>query len=695
MLSSDIRNIAVVGHSGTGKTTIVDALAWQAKAVSRLGKVLDGTSISDYQPDEIEKKMSINSSLISFESKGKKLNILDTPGFQDFIGESICALRAVDIALIVVGADQGVQFTTRKFIKEAGKDMLGKVFFINKLDKEATDFESVLADLKNTLKTGVVPMEIPIGSAQNFKGVISLLHMKAFEYAPDGSVKEGEVPADMKTKAEEYRMKMIEGIAEGDDKLIEKYFDTGSLTDEEIHTGLVEGLLKGKVSAVLCGSAEKMIGMQSLLDIIDFYMPSPEDRHEVPVMNLNTKTEERIKVDVNAPVSGFIFKTATEPHVGDLNYLRLFTGDLKPGMDLKNVNKDTVERIGQMFTFLGKEKKEIKEAVAGDICVLVKLRDSSVGHTLCDTHFGYHYADIDFPKPLIEVALVTKDKSDEDRLSNALHKLLVQDPTLHMRIDPELKQTIISGMGEQQIEYLKKQLLRKFNVKIDLERPRVAYKETIKKVSKAQGKYKKQSGGHGQYGDCWLELQPMPMNGEKDFEFEDKIFGGSIPSKYVPSVEKGVIEAMSKGYLAGFKMIKLKAIVYDGSYHDVDSSDIAFQVAGSMGFRNAVAGAVPVILEPVNKVRIFVSDAYLGDVMGDLNGRRGKIVGMDDEDGLRIVNALVPDAEMYKYANTLRSLTQGIGTFEMVFDHYEEVPHDISQKIQEQYQKQKEANEQK
>jgi elongation factor G len=692
MRSEDIRNITIAGHSGTGKTTIIDALAYTAKATTRFGHVNDGSSISDYQPDEIEKKISVNSTLVSFEFNGKKFNFIDTPGFQDFIGEVCGSLRACDILMNVIGEDSGVQFATRRYIKEADRLGLAKLFFINKIDKEGTNFEGVVDQIRSAVKTGVVPLTMPIGAGPTFKGLINLITMKAYEYPDVNTVKETAIPADLKTAAEEARGRMIEGVAEGDDKLTEKFIDQGTLSEEEIQKGLVEGLLNGKLSAVICGAAEKNIGMNLLLEIIGAYLPSPVLKGEVVLKN--GSSDVRIKIAPESPLTGLVFKTATEPHVGDLNYVRVFTGTIHAGMDVMNATKNHVERISQLMTFTGKEKKDMKEAIAGDICVLVKLKDSIVGNTFCDVKSKIEFPPIEFPKPVIEIAIVPKEKVDEDHMGNALHKMLAQDPTLKMRVVPELHQTIISGMGEQQIEILKKQLHRKFNVNIELQRPKVAYRETIKKINKGQGKYKKQSGGHGQYGDCWIELQPLPLNYEKDFEFEDKIFGGSIPAKYVPSVEKGLIESVNRGFLSGHKVIKIKAIVYDGSYHDVDSSDIAFQVAASMAFKNVMEGANPVLLEPINKVKIFVSDNYLGDVMGDLNSKRGKILGMDDEDGLKVVKAMVPDAEMYKYSNSLRSLTQGTGSFEMAFDHYEEVPHDQSQKIIDQYQKEKAAMEQ-
>lgn len=688
----DIRNIAIVGSSGTGKTSLLDSLAFQSKAVKRHGKVTEGTSISDFLQDEIDKKISISTAVVSFTYEGVKTNFLDTPGCQDFIGEAVSSLRAADIALIVVAADEGIQFSHRKYIKEANKDKLGKVFFINKLDKDGTSFETVFESIKSSIKTGAVPLEIPIGSGEGLKGMINLLNMKAFEFTgSEGDFKEVEVPADLKGKAEEFRLKMIEGIAEGDDALIEKYFDTGTLTEDEIHKGLVDGLVKGKVSAIACGSADKVIGMHSLLDVIHNYMPSPADREGLKALSGKSGSEVEIKADPAGPFAGLVFKSTTEAHVGELNFIRVFSGTLKTGLDVANTDKDHSERIGQMFVCLGKERKEVKELVSGDIAVLVKLKDTHVGDTLSDPKSAFRFEPLEFPKPVLHMALEVADKADEDKLGNAMSRILQQDPTLTMRVDSEIRQTIISGMGDQQIDMLKKQLASKFNVNIELVKPKIKYRETIKKTTKAQGRHKKQSGGRGQFGDCWVELVPLSLDEEEDFVFENKIFGGSIPSKYVPAVEKGVHDAMERGFLAGYRVIKIKAKVYDGSFHAVDSSDMAFQIAGSLAFKAAAEQASPILLEPVNKARIMVSDAYLGDVMGDLNGRRGKILGMDDEEGLKIVNAFVPDAELYKYSNDLRSMTQGTGTFEMEFDHYEEVPQEISQKIIGEYKKKREA----
>jgi elongation factor G len=686
----DIRNLVILGNSATGKTTLTDLLAFQAKASPRLGKVSDGSSISDYQPDEIEKKISIYTSLVGFEYKGKRINCLDTPGFQDFIGEPLSAIRAADVGLCVLVPDQPVPFAVKRFVKECRKNSLGVAFFVNKMDKEGADFGAALENIKGYLKTGVAPVAIPAGSGASFKGVVDVLNMKF--YAPAGGPEnETEIPADLKGLADEYRKKMIEAVAECDDKLLEKYFETESLTEEEIQHGFVEGLESGKLSLVFAGAADKCSGASALLDTLINDMPSPADRP--PVAAKDGDKDITINPDPAAPFSAFVFKTSLEPHMGDMNFVRVFSGTVKSGMDVHNSSKNSTERVGQIFLLTGKERKEVKEVSAGEICVMVKLKDTQTGHTLCDAKAAVQFPPISFPKPVMDVAIMAKDKADEDKLGTGLHKILLQDPTLRMRMDPELKQTILSGVGEQQMESVKRQLKNKFNVNIEFERPRVAYRETIKKPAKAQGRHKKQTGGHGQYGDCWLELSPLPLNHPVDFEFEDNIVGGKIPSKYIPAVEKGVKDSMSRGIISGNKVIKVKVGVFDGSYHDVDSSDLAFQIAGSLGFKNAAELAAPVILEPINKVRIFVADAYLGDVMGDLNGRRGKIIGMDDDEDMKVVQAFVPDSEMYKYSNDLRSMTQGTGNFEMEFDHYLEVPHDVSAKIVEHYQKtrQKEA----
>ncbi len=677
----DIRNVAIIGHSSSGKTTLADALLFNAKITNRFGKVDEGTSIFDYNEEEINRKISISSSIAQFNFRNKKINLIDTPGYVDFIGEPLSALRAVDIAVAVVDGVEGVQFNTIKLLNIADKDELSKIIFINKLDKENTQFDNIIENIKSILKVGVMPLTIPIQENNELKGVINVFENKAYYLKEDHSVEAKEIPDSMKNIAEDYRIKMIEAIAETDDALIEKYFDEGTLSEEEIHKGLIDGLLKGKITPVFAGSALLNVGVFSLIDFIVESTPSPVERKPVKAIKVDDNSEIECKCQQEDKLKAFVFKTVTEPHIGEMNFVRVFSGTIRYGDEVYNSNKEVTEKIGQIFNFIGKEKKEVKEVIAGDICVLVKLKNTNVSDTLCSLDEKIKFPEIQFPSPLMHIAIVPQSKADEDKLSTSISKLIEEDPTIHVRIDPELKQTIVSGMGEIQLDIFVSNLKNKYNVNIEVEKPKIPYRETIKKKAKAQGKYKKQTGGRGQYGDCWVEIEPLPLNYEKDFEFVDKIVGGAIPGKYIPSVEKGIKEAMAKGILAGYPIIKVRATLYDGSFHPVDSSDIAFQIAGSLAFKNAAANANLTLLEPIMKLKIYTPEKYMGDVMSDLNSRRGKISGMEDEAGLKVINAYVPQAELYKYINQLKSITQGSGTYEREFSHYEEVPHDIKEKI--------------
>ncbi len=677
----DIRNIALIGHSSSGKTTLADAVLFTTKASKRHGKVDDGTSIFDYSEDEIERKISISTAIAQFEFRNKKINLLDTPGYIDFIGEPLSVLRAADIAVAVIDGVEGVQFNTIKLLNIADKDELSKIIFINKLDKENTKFDTIIENIKSILKTGVMPLTIPIIENKELHGVINIFENKAYYLKPDETIETKDIPDSMKTIAEDYRIKMIEAIAETDDKLIEKYFDEGTLSEEEIHLGFINGLRTGKLTPVFAGSALHNVGVFSLIDFIVESTPSPTEREPVKAVKIDDNSEIKCIGNPDKNLKAFVFKTLTEPHIGELNFVRIFSGTLKYGDEVYNTNKESVEKIGQIFNFSGKEKQEVKEAIAGDICVLVKLKNTEIGDTLCSQDEKVKFSAIKFPAPLLHIAIVPQSKNDEDKLSSGLHKILGSDRTIQVRIDPELKQTIVSGMGEIQLDIFVNRLKNKYNVNIEIEKPKVPYRETIKKSAKAQGKYKKQTGGRGQYGDCWVQIDPLPLDAENDFEFVNNIVGGAIPGKYIPSVEKGIKETMSKGILAGYPIIKVKASLYDGSYHTVDSSDIAFQIAGSMAFKNAAANASLTLLEPIMKLKIYMPEKYMGDVMSDLNSRRGKIIGMEDEGGLKVINTFVPQAELYKYINQLKSITQGSGTYEREFSHYEEVPHDLQEKI--------------
>ncbi|MBU1076311.1 MAG: elongation factor G [Spirochaetes bacterium] len=688
--TENIRNIALIGHNGTGKTSLADALLYEAKAVSRLGKVDDGSSVFDYTEEEIERKISISNSLAQFMYNSKKINLVDTPGYTDFIGEPIAALRGVDIIVDVIDAAMGIQFTSLKLLKEAQKHNLSKILFINKMDKENADYDQALNKIKDVIKTGVMPLTIPIREGKEIKGVINVFENKAY-YINGDKVETKEIPENLKGTADEYRLKMVEAIAETKDSLMEKYFEQGSISEEEISSGLKQGVLNGTITPVFSGVANRDIGVHSLLNFIEISSPSPADRIPVKAFKADGKTEVECKADSSAPVKAFIFKTEAESHVGELNFVRVFSGTINYGEEYYNTNKDVSEKIGQINSIVGKDKKEIKKLIAGDIGVLLKLKKTHIGNTLCSASDKVKFPDIEFPYPLLDIAIKAKTKADEDKLSSSLHKMLEADPTIKINVDSELKQTIISGMGEVQINIFLNNLKNKYGVNVITEDTKIPYRETIKKASEAQGKYKKQTGGRGQYGDCWLKIEPLTTtNGSEDFEFVNKIVGGSIPGKYIPSIEKGVRETLLKGFLAGYPIIKVKATVFDGSYHNVDSSDIAFQIAGSMAFKIAAESAKAVLLEPIMRIKVYSPDKYMGDIMSDLNSRRGKILGMEDQAGLKIINAHVPQSEMNKYINELKSITQGSGTYESAFDHYSEVPHDVSQKIIELAKKEKE-----
>ena len=688
-LPENIRNIAVIGHNGTGKTSLSDALLYNARAVSRLGNVDDGSSAFDYSDEEIKRQLSISASLAQFSYNNKKINLIDTPGYVDFIGEPISALRAVDIVIVVIDAIEGIPFSTIRLLEEAKKNNLCKIFFINKMDKENANYDKAVENIKGLTKTGIMPLTIPISEGTEVKGVINVLKNKAY-YKSGDKVEEKDIPEDLKSEAENYRVKMIEVVAETRDELMEKYFDQGTLSEEEISAGLREGLVSGTITPIFSGAANLNTGVLSLLDFVEKSSPSPVDRGPVTAFQADGETEVECKPELGAPLKAFVFKTETEPHVGELNFVRVFSGSLDYGKEYYNPAKNIQEKIGQINFLVGKEKKEAKKIIAGDIGVLLKLKNTNVGDTLCSASEKVKFPPVEFPRPLLDMAIVPKTKSDEDKLSESIRKLLEDDPTINIRVDSELKQTIVSGMGQIQIDIFVANLKSKYNVSVEFEKTRVPYRETIKKTAQAQGKYRKQTGGRGQYGDCWLKIEPLPANGEQDFEFVNKIVGGAIPGKYIPSVERGVKDSLAKGLLAGYPVIKIRTTVYDGTFHNVDSSDIAFQIAGSLALKNASDEASVVLLEPISKVKIYAPQKYMGDIMSDMNSRRGKILGMEDQAGLKTINAYVPQAEMYMYINDLKSITQGSGTFETQFDHYEEVPYDISRKIIEQTKKEKE-----
>ncbi len=676
---NQIRNVGVVGHGGVGKTSLVEAMLYDAKVTTRLGSVDSGTSLSDYTDDEIERKISIGAALLHLEWKNHKVNIVDLPGYQDFIGEVMGGLRVTETALIPLSAQAGLEVGTEQVWNIAEKYKLARLLFVNKMEKEHTDFEKVVQEAKDSFGHQVAPMQIPIGEGPDFKGVVDLIRMKALRFEKDGESREDKIPPELEAMAKEYHEKLIESVAETDDALLEKYFDKGGLSDEEIKQGLRKGIAQRSVYPLLCGSALQNMGITALLDYISSYMPSPLDFGQVKGEVPGANKEKTLKISPDESLCTFAFKTVSEPHVGELTFVKVFSGKLQPGIDVYNSTQEVTERIGQIYALNGRERKEIGIVNAGDVAALVKLKSTKTGDTFCDKKAPVALPKIDFPTPVINMGIRPRQKGDEEKIASGFAKLHEEDPTFIMEVDPDIRQTIIYGQGELHLEIMVDRLKRRFGVEVELQEPRIPYRETITLKAEAQGKYKRQSGGRGQYGDVWLRIEPLPRG--EGFQFVNKIVGGVVPSKYIPSVEKGVVEAMADGILAGYKVVDASVTLYDGSFHEVDSSDMAFKIAGSMGFKNASAKAKMVMLEPIYNVEVIVPKDFMGDVMGDLSSRRGRISGMDDQGRFQKIRAQAPLAELYKYSTSLRSLTQGRGLHTRQFSHYEEVPREIAQKI--------------
>ncbi len=676
---NQIRNLGLVGHGGVGKTTLAESLLFSAGITTRLGRVEDGNTVSDYSAEEIARKISIAASLLHLDWKNYKINLVDLPGYADFIGEVVAGLRVTETALILISALSGVEVGTEQVWKTAEKYGCARMFFVNKLEKEHTSFSKVSQQLQDRFGSGVVAVQLPLGERLNFKGVIDLIQMKAYLFQKGAQPKEDKIPSDFESQAQDAREKMMEAIAESDDALLEKFFEKGELTADEIRAGLKKGITAKKIFPLLCGAATENWGSNLLLDFAAEYLPSPSDFVEAKGIDPNTKQEITRKIAVEEPTCAFVFKTVAEPHVGELSFFKVYAGKISPSNDLLNPTKQVTERIGQIYVMNGKERKEIGNISAGDLGAFVKLKSTHSGDTLCDKKHPILLPPIDFPKPVINMAIKPKNQGDEEKIANGFAKLHEEDPTFIMVVDGDIKQTIIYGQGELHLEIMVDKLKKKFGVEAELEKPKIPYRETIKAKAEAQGKYKRQSGGRGQYGDAWLRVEPLHRG--EGFQFVDDIVGGAVPGKYIPAVEKGVVEAMHEGILAGYKMVDIKVSIYDGTYHVVDSSDMAFKIAGSMGFRKAALDAKPILLEPIYNVEVIVPSEFMGDVMGDLSSRRGKIMGMEADGGFEKIKAKVPLAELYKYSTSLRSHTQGRGHHTREFSHYEEVPREIADKI--------------
>jgi len=672
-----MRNVALAGHGGAGKTSLAEAMLFKAGVVSRLGKVEDGNTAMDFQPEEVKKQQSVSSAFHKLTWKKHSITLIDTPGDQNFFSSAKICMPAADAIFIVIDGVDGPSAMTEEAAACVIADKLPSVLFINKLDRERSDFQAMVDVSSSTLKLKTIITQLPIGTENNFKGIVDIIANRAYIYDEAGNVGVTDIPAEMAEDVELARETFIENVAELDDDLLERYLEGETIAQEDLQKAFKKGVHKALFSPVICGSAGKLIGMDLVLDFINDYMPSPLERG--PWIALDDKGEEiEIFPDPKAPFYGFVFNTIIDPYAGRLSLFRVVSGTLGKEGNFLNVNKDTKERFTQLLEILGKEQKPITEAFPGSIVAVAKLKETKTGDTLTDDRPLRFTPPAPMP-PVISFAVSSKEKGDEDKIYGALRKIMDEDTALQLKREMETNETILSGRGLVHIETTIEKIKRKFNVDMIIKTPKVPYRETFRKKVRVQGRHKKQSGGHGQFGDCWIVLEPLPKG--QGFEFVDKIVGGSIPKTYIPAVEKGVIEASQKGLLAGFPCVDFRVTVDDGSYHSVDSSEMAFKIAGSIAFKKAMEGAKPTLLEPIMKISILIPEEYTGDIMGDLNSRRGRVLGMDSEGEKQVINAHVPMAEILRYAPDLRSMTGGRGGFEIKFDHYDEIPSDLSAKV--------------
>ncbi len=680
--TEQIRNVALISHGGAGKTSLTEAMLYTSGAINRLGSVDAGNTTTDYDPDEIKRQVTIGTSLAPVEWAGVKLNLLDTPGFFDFTVDVKSALRVADSAVVVVCAVSGVEVGTEKVWQYAEELELPRIVFINKVNRENANFDAALEQLRRFFGLKVFPLQFPLGEEDKLRGVVDLVKMKALVYQDESGLtyQEEGIPADLSDKAEELREKLVEAAAETDDELMEKYLEELSLSDEEINKALRTGILGGQVVPVLCGAATRNLGIQPLLDLMANALPSPQDRPPMEGDIPGQEGEKALrKADPGEPFSALVFKTLADPYVGRVNFFKVCSGSFKSDSQVYNASRDKMERIGSLFFMRGKNQIQTEEIPAGDIGAVAKLSVTITSDTLCDKSSPVVFPFIDFPEPVISFAVWPKSKGDEEKVSAGLARFIEEDPTFKVERNTETKELIISGMGDTHLGVIVDRLAKKFGVEVELTTPKVPYRETIKGSQSKEGKYKKQSGGRGQYGHVYLSLEPMPRG--EGFLFDDKIVGGVVPRQYIPAVEKGIVEAMEEGPVAGYRVVDLKATLYDGSYHTVDSSEMAFKIAAAMAFRGAMEVSEPVLLEPIMDVEVTVPENFMGDIMGDLNSRRGRIQGMVPGEGLQTIKAQVPLAEMFNYTIDLRSMTQGRGMFSMRHSHYEEVPFQEAEKV--------------
>ncbi len=677
----DTRSFALVSHGGAGKTTLAEAMLFVNGQIARMGKVESGNTVSDFQTEEQKRQISISTSLLTMERSGKTLFALDAPGFADFAGEMSASIRVADASLLLVSAVSGVEVQTGRAWEYASDNNAPVVFYISKMDRENADFEKVLADIKEQFSGNALPVFLPIDSAENFKGIVDVIKGKAFVYKKDGSgsFTVEDIPADMADAAQSAKEALIEAAVEMDDALMESYLDGQPVSDSDLLRTMRIAVAKRRIMPVLTGSAVLNVGVSQLLDFIIDYFPSPMDREPEKAL-LGEETVE-VKPDVNAPFSALCFKVMVDPYVGKLSFMRVYSGSLSSdGNNIYNVKKSEDERISSFKFMSGKDGKDIKEIIAGDIVAIPKLQSTKVGHSMA-TKGGasYQFERIDYPAPVYSVAIVAKTRADEDKLGNAISKTLDEDRGLTFEKNSETHDNVLSGMGDLHIDIVLARMKERYGIDLETRTPQVPYRETIRKTAEAQGKHKKQSGGHGQYGDVSIRYSPMERGA--GFEFVDSVVGGAVPRNFIPAVEKGLREYMVKGPLAGFPVVDFRAELYFGSYHDVDSSEMSFKLATRLSFKKGILDASPVLLEPIMNVEVTVPDQYMGDVMGDFNSRRGRIMGMEAHGRLQVVKAQAPLAELFRYAIILRSMTSGQGSFSMSYSHYEEVPAEISKKV--------------
>jgi elongation factor G len=677
-----IRNIAFIGHGGAGKTTLAEAILFTSGVTNRFGKVEDGSTIADYHPDEIERRISINASLLHCDWQGTKLNMLDTPGYSDFTGEVISSLSVADSAVVLLKAVEGTEVGTEIVWNYTKHYQLPTLFIVNKLDNENAEYDHAVSTAKGRFGHDVTIVQFPANEGLTFDSIVDVLQMKMYKYSRDGSGKftESEVPAELMEKASGLHEELIEKIAETDEGLMNKFFEEGTLKDADLQQGMKLALRTRKIFPVFCTSASMNIGVGLLLDYIVNYVPSPLDRGPVTAKDLQKNQDVEIPPEANGLPSLFVFKTVSEQHVGELSFFRVYSGTVTPGMDLTNEANGKIERLGQIFVMSGKERRDVGKLVAGDIGAVVKLKDTHTNNTLSSKTFPVTYPPIEFPEPVIRMAIHSKSKGDEDKMATGLHYLHEEDPTFVVHVDGKLSQTVIGGQGELHLLIVTKRLKEKYGVEVDLTEPKIPYKETIRAVvPSSEYKHKKQTGGRGQYGHVYLKLEPRPRGA--GFEFEDAVVGGVVPTRFIPAVEKGVVEALQKGVQAGYEVVDIRVTVFDGSSHPVDSDELSFKLAALMAFKKGFLEGKPVILEPINEIEVIVPDEYMGDVMGDLSSRRGKISGMEAEGHFQKIKALIPMAELHKYSTILRSMTQGRGIYRTKFSHYDELPRELADKV--------------